>query len=80
MIQVLDNRRVQDGFKELLVTCDIGRFNLYAFKSLTKTWALNRRCAQSLMRSRVRLTMLGLWQVFSRRSRCRNQNALTLIR
>ena len=73
MIQALDNRRVQDGFKELLVTCDIGRFNLHAFKSLTRTWALNRRCAQSLVRSRVSLMMLGLWYVFSRRSRYRNQ-------
>ena len=60
MIQALDNRRVQNGFKELLVTCDIGRFNLHAFKFLKRSWALNRRFARSLMRSRVSLTMLDL--------------------
>jgi hypothetical protein len=60
MIHALDNRRVQDGFKELLVTLDIGRFNLHAFKSLKRTWALNRRFARSFLRSRVGLTMLDL--------------------
>jgi hypothetical protein len=72
MIHALDNRRVQDGFKELLVSLDIGRFNLHAFKSPKRSWAMNRRFARSFLRSRVSLMMLGLWHVFSRRSRYRN--------
>ena len=72
MIHALDYRRVQDGFKELLVTLDIGRFNLHAFNSLKRTWTLNRRFARSILRRRVGLTMLDLWHVFSRRSRYRN--------
>ena len=73
MIHALDNQRVQDGFKELLVKLDIGRYNLHAFKSLKRIWALNRRFARSFLRNRVSLTMLALWHVFSRRSRYRNQ-------
>jgi hypothetical protein len=37
MIQTLDNLRVQDALKELLVTCDIGRFNLHAFEFLKES-------------------------------------------
>ena len=72
MIQTLDNLRVQDGFKELLVTCDIGRFNLHTFESLKESWTRNRRVARSFLRRRVSLMMFHLRHFFSRRSRDSN--------